>query len=452
MNIQDFKAALFEKASLAGFTAFELYYPSSDSFRVKVFGGEIEEFTNSHGGGVAFRGMYGGKMGYSSTERVEESEIQYLLDAATANAAVIEDTDVEPLYAGDAKYPEVAVFNEKLAAISVADKCGLAKRVEKAALALDKRVIAADSTILGTFESEIVIANSKGLDVSHRTNGAFAAIMVRVQEEGGEPKVGLEQWVGSDLADFCPETLAKTAVEKGLARLGASKAHTAKVNIVFDNETASELFSAFAPNFFAENVQKGFSLLAGKLGEQIASDVITIRDDGYIAGKLGSKPFDSEGVATQNKAVIENGILKTFLYNLKSAEKDGVTSTGNGYKRGLTGAMVTGCGLFYIQPSDIGFDSILGAAGEGILITSLDGLHAGINAVSGDFSLLAGGFMIHGGKIGAPVEQMVVSGNFYEMLKNIVQVGSDLRFNAPPGDGTFGAPCVFAGELSISGE
>jgi len=118
----------------------------------------------------------------------------------------------------------------------------------------------------------------------------------------------------------------------------------------------------------------------------------------------------------------------------------------------LTGAMVTGCGLFYIQPSDIGFDDILGAAGDGILITSLDGLHAGINAVSGDFSLLAGGFMISGGKVGAPVEQMVVSGNFYEMLKNIKQVGSDLRFNAPSGDGTFGAPCVFAGALSISGE
>jgi len=240
-------------------------------------------------------------------------------------------------------------------------------------------------------------------------------------------------------------------VEKALAQLGATKAATAGTGVVFNNETAADLFSAFAPNFFAENVHRGFSLLAGKLGQKIASHVLTVRDDGYIEGQVGSKPFDSEGIAVLNKAVIENGVLKTYLYNLKSAEKDGVSSTGNAYKLGLTGAIATGCGLFSVLPSEFSFEQVLETAQEGLLITKLDGLHAGVNVVTGDFSLSAGGFMIVDGKLGAPAEQMVVSGNFYEMINNIVQVGNDLRFDTPNGEGTFGAPCVYAGKLNISG-
>ena len=459
MNIQNFKVALFEKARAAGFEKFELYYPSAESFKVNVFGGEIDEFENAYSSGVSFRGIYGGKMGYASTERVEESQIDYLLSAAKANAAVIEDKDIEPLYAGDSKYPAVDAYDETLNQTTASEKCALAKRLEKAALECDKRVVAVDFTALGSFESEIVIANSLGLDVSHRSNGAFAGVMVRVQEggeEGGDPKVGFEKWAGRNLGGFSPEALAKAAVAKGIAQLGAAKATTGQFATVFNNETAADLFAAFSANFFAENVQKGFSLLAGKLGQKIASPALTIRDDGYIEGGspaavLGSKPFDSEGVATKNKAVIENGVLKTFLYNLKAAEKDGVGSTGNGFKRGLTGPMITGCGLFSVQPSDVSFDDVLKMAGDGILITSLDGLHAGVNAVSGDFSLSATGFAISGGLVGAPVDQMVVSGNFYEMIQNVVQVGSDIYYDAPSGEGTFGAPCVYAGCLNISG-
>ncbi|MCL2851704.1 MAG: TldD/PmbA family protein [Defluviitaleaceae bacterium] len=451
MNIQDFKSLLFEKARGAGFDSFEMYAPSTDSFQVKVFGGEIEEFKSAHSSGVSFRGTYGGKMGYASTEKVAEDSIEYLLDAARANAAVIEDKDTEPLYAGDAEYPVVNSFNEKLSAAETSEKCALAKHLETAALEYDKRVVSVDLAVMGTFEGEIVIANSLGLDVSHRSNGAFAVAMVRVQSEGGEPKVGFESWAGSDLESFSPDNVARTAVEKGLAQLGASKAATANTEVVFNNETAADIFASFASNFFAEDVQKGFSLLGGKLGQKIASDVLTLRDDGYIDGCVGSKPFDSEGVAAKNKAVIENGVLKTFLYNLKSAEKDGVDSTGNGFKRGLTGPITTGCGLFAVQPSRVSFDQILDMAGDGILITKLEGLHAGVNAVTGDFSLSAGGFEIIGGKIGSPVDQMVVSGNFYEMIRDIVQVGSDLRFDTPSGDGTFGSPSVYAGKLNISG-
>ena len=451
MKLQDFKSRLFERAQASGFENFEIYAPSTESFQVKVFGGEIEEFKDARSSGISFRGLHQGKMGYASTEKIAEDSIDYLISAAKENAAVIEDEDMEPLYAGDANYPIVNAFDERLSSFGTADKCAIAKRLESAALACDKRVVSVDFAVLGTFEGELSIANSLGLDVSHKSNGAFAAVMVRVKEDSGGPKVGFESWAGSGLDDFKPEEIAKAAVNKGLSQLGASKAATANTAVVFNNETATDLFAAFASNFFAENVQKGFSLLAGKLGQTVAAKGLTLRDDGYIDGNIGSKPFDSEGVAAINKAVIENGVLTTFLYNLKSAEKDGVNSTGNGCKRGLTGAITTGCGLFSVQPSDISFERILEMADNGVLITKLEGLHAGVNAVTGDFSLSAVGFAITCGKLGTPIEQMVVSGNFYEMLKNIVQVGSDLRFDIPRSEGTFGAPSVYAGKLNISG-
>jgi len=451
MDIQCFKNRLFEAARAAGFESFELYAPSTESFRVKVFGGEIEEFKNSYSGGAAFRGVYGGRMGYASSERIAEDTVEYLLEQAKANAAVIEDDDNEPLAPGGGTYPAVNTFSPSLREFGTAEKCALAKRIEAAAPEYDSRVVSADVTVLGSFEGEIVIANSRGLDVSHRSNGAFAGLMVRVSQDGGEPKVGFESWAGGCLSGFRPEELAAKAVEKGLAQLGARKASTGIVPVVFNNETAADIFAVFSPVFFAESVQKGFSLLGGKLGQEVASGVLTLRDDGYIDGVVGSRPFDAEGVASVNKAVIEQGVLKTFLHNLKMAEKDGTASTGNASKRGLTGAVATGCGIFTVQPSGTSFGELLAMADAGILITKLDGLHAGVNAVTGDFSLSASGFEIRGGKVAAPVDQMVVSGNFYEMLGSIVCVGSDFRFDTPGGDGVFGAPSVYAGSLSISG-
>ena len=211
------------------------------------------------------------------------------------------------------------------------------------------------------------------------------------------------------------------------------------------------LFAVFSSIFMAENAQKGFSLLSkDKVGTDIAASHITLRDDGICDLSLGSMAFDAEGVATQQKAIIENGVLKTLLYNLKSAEKDGVRSTGNASRGGLGGAIGTSCTNYYLVPSETSFDELISRVDKGVVITEMAGLHSGVNPVSGDFSISADGFMIENGKISKPIEQITVAGNFYEVLKNIIAVGSDLRFHSG-GHGGMGTPSILVEGLRVSG-
>jgi PmbA protein len=220
--------------------------------------------------------------------------------------------------------------------------------------------------------------------------------------------------------------------------------------VVFSADAMTSLLSTFIGVFSAEAVQKGFSLLKGKLGEAIAAPCISIRDDPLLDYKPGSAAFDDEGTAACNKAIVEKGVLKTFLHNRKTARKDGVASTGNGFKAGLkasVGISPTNC---YIEPSDTGLDSLLAGlepSKTGLLIDDLEGLHAGANAVSGDFSLSASGFLIEGGRKGRAVEQIVVAGNFFSLLKDILAVGSDISFK-----GSISSPSVLVKSLSVSGQ
>jgi len=389
-------------------------------------------------------------MGYAYSEQMTEEIITPLLNNAAANAGIIEEEAVEKLYPGDPSYPEVNSYNPALNDVDAGQKIAYAIEMEKYAHSLDARVKLVDYCSVITMESHMAIANSHGLDLSQQRNMAAAYLMARV-EENGITKSGYEIWMGRDFADFDYKKLADKAVKKALSYLGASSVESGDMPVVFDNNNTKDLFQVFAGVFMAESGQKGFSLLnKDKLGETIAAPHITLRDDGVHPDSLGSMAFDAEGVATQQKAVIENGVFKTLLYNLKSAEKDGVKSTGNASKAGFGGAITTSYNNFYLQPSATSFDEIIAPIERGVLITEMAGLHSGANPVSGDFSFSADGFLIENGKVTRPIEQITVAGNFYEVLKNIEAVGNDLRFHSM-GQGGLGMPSVRVAGLRVSG-
>ena len=450
MDYESFKEKLFARAGEYGFTDCELYYSASKNFSVRVFGGEINEYENTESIGASFRGTYGGRVGYAFTEKLDESVIEGLVVNAAGNAAIIEEEEIEKLFEGCEAYPEVKNYNDVLEKYSAAEKIETATAMEKYAFSLDGRIVSVDYCGVETGEDEVRISNSYGLDLHDRSNFAAAYVLPRAVEDG-VTKTGFELWHGNDLAEFSYEAAARTAVGRALSSLGAKSAESGDYKIVFENRSAVYLLACFSSVFFAENAQKGFSLLKGKTGETIANETVTLRDDGVCGKSFKSPPFDSEGVATQNKAVIENGVLKTLLYNLKSAAKDGAESTGNGFKPNYGGTVATSCTNFYLAPSETPFDKMLEEAGSGILITDLAGLHSGSNTVSGDFSFSADGFMIENGKKGRPVEQITVAGNFFELLKNIVIVASDLKFSPPGNSGSFGTPSFLVSGLRVSG-
>ncbi|MCL2204890.1 MAG: TldD/PmbA family protein [Defluviitaleaceae bacterium] len=450
MTFQAFKVEIFAQAKAKGFTDYELFHSGGTSFSVRVLNGEISEYKNTSSEGVCFRGTYEGKVGYAYSERMAPEIIDPMLDNAAANALIIEEEEIEKLYPGDENYPQVDSFNPALDEVDAARKIEWALAMEKYAKSLDPRVKIADYCTVITGESAMSIANSYGLDVSHRSNMAGAYLIARV-EENGVTKSGYEYWFGRDFAEFDYKALAEKAVNKGLSYLGATSMESGDVPVVFDRDNTKDLFGVFASIFMAERGQKGFSMLnKDKVGEAIAAPHITLRDDGVCDLSLGSMAFDAEGVATQQKAVIENGVLKTLLYNLKSAAKDGVKSTGNASKPGFSGLITTSHTNFYLQPSQTSFDDLIKPVEKGVLITEMAGLHSGANPVSGDFSFSADGFLIEKGSIGRPIEQITVAGNFYELLKNIETVGNDLRFHST-GQGGMGMPSILVNGLRISG-
>lgn len=191
--------------------------------------------------------------------------------------------------------------------------------------------------------------------------------------------------------------------------------------------------------------------MKGKLNEKIASSVFTLVDDPYMEGGLASRSFDGEGVACKYKKVVDKGVLKTYLHNLKTAKKDGVETTGNAGKGSYKSSIGISPSNFYVEKGERDLNQMMADIDKGILITELQGLHSGLNSISGDFSLAALGFLIEGGKISRPVDQITVAGNYFEMLKDIEETGSDLKFGLP-GGAYIGSPSLRIKKLSIAGE
>ena len=446
MEKKEFLEKVLAYGKQAGFAECEVYYRGGRSFEVLVLEGEVANYENSRQEGLSFRGNLNGRTGYAYTERLTEEAIPFLVETAKENAALLSPEDMEDLYEGEESYPVLEGVNAELEALQVEEKIAAAMRMEQAALAGAEEVASLDYCALGTGLTELAIKNTKGLDVSFAKNFATAYVSA-IAKKGEETKTGSYFWKAQDWKDFDPEATGREAAKRAASHLGAASVASGKYDVVLGNRTMVSLLGAFCGVFFGENVQKGFSLLKDKTGTKIASAQVTLRDDALLPGGYASVPFDSEGVSGKNKAVIEKGVLKTLLYNRRTAKKDGVSSTGNGFKAGLTGSVKTGCTNFYLAKGTERRDTLLSRLGDGLLITGLMGLHAGTNAVSGDFSLSAEGFLVEKGRLGRPVEQITIAGNFYDLLEGIEVLADDLYF----GSAGVGSPSVLVRGMDIAG-
>lgn len=445
MNIYELKNSLFEKAKEKGFEECEIYCSDRSSFNVSVYKGDIEKYQNSQSGGFCFRGLYEGKMGYYFSENIENPDIESVIENAIENSRILTGEDKEFIFEGSEKYADVNVYNEKLANMSDDEKINAAFEMEKTAQQYDSR-ITVNSSVVASSVSTVYISNTKGLELNEKSNSLMAYVEAMAEDKGETREKG-ELWIGSDIDEFNPAMIAKNAAEKVISSLGGNSVESGKKKVIIKNEIFADILRCFCGNFYADNVQKGFSLLKGRIGEKIASDNITIVDNPLLEKGFATTAFDSEGVATYSKNVIEKGVLKTYLYNLKSAAKDGTKSTGNGFKAGFKGSVSTSTTNFYIEKGSMTLEEMAEAVGEGLFITDVAGLHSGTNSISGDFSVAAEGFKIEKGKITSPVNQITIASNFYDVLKNIEIIGDDLKFNSS----AIGSPSVVIKDISVAG-
>lgn len=445
MLYNDFKKLVIKNADELKITEYDLFYYYGVSTGIFAFDGDIDSYSDQTDLGICFRCIVDGKMGYSHTQLLNEEEALRIVKDAQSSSEVIESGDYVEIFKGSARYAEIPEQEDIPCDIKALKQTAL--DIEKYCKEADSRVVSVPYAATEYSMMEDALLNCHGLDL--KSSGTYySAVCQVVLEENGKKYVGTKSQIKNKQSEIDPKYIAYEAVKKATKTIGGSSIKSGKYPVIFQNDMASALFSTFSGIFSADAAQKGLSLLAGKEGEQIASPVITLADDPLYPDSPLKWNFDAEGVATYSKNIIENGMLKTLVYDLKSAKKASRESTGNGRKGSYTSNVGVGLYNLVMKSGDISFDELVKKAGNGILITELKGLHAAANATSGEFSLESKGFIIEDGKIGHPIELFTVAGNFFELLKNISDISNDAEID----DSMNVFPSILVNDLSIAGE
>lgn len=448
MKIQTFIDELYRSASQSHeIDEFEIYYSRGESFSVKVFQGGIDSYKNSKGLGVSLRGIVRGKMGYSYTTKISPESIDELIAEVINNGKVLENRDRMEIFSGSPKYTPVENYREDFQIITTDEKIQFAKDMEEYAKSLDHRVAVVNYSLFQSGKGERVLRNSQGLHLSSKSNSGAAYISVVVRD-GEENKTGSAFVTGNDITDYDHKKLAIEAVEKALEKLHGTPVTTGKYPVIFKPEAFTSILGSFMGIFSGESVDKGLSLLKGKIHEKISTENFTLVENPFMEKGSSSRGFDDEGVATTYKKIIDSGVLTTYLHNLKTARKFGAEPTGNGFKSSYAGTVGISATNLYVEKGELSLDEMLKKEKEVLVLTELAGLHSGLNAVSGDFSLSAEGFLYREGERVQPVTQITVAGNFFQLLKNIIALSDEIEFSM----GGIGSPAVLIKDLSISGK
>lgn len=456
MTYQEFKEAVIRCAGENHITDYELYYTENESVSVETFKEEIKSYSTEDSMGICFRCIVNGKAGYASTEDRTEEEARSLVLRALENAASIESEEKAFIHQRGDDY--AALEENREAAPTGTELTEAALALQKEMYRADQRVSDGTQSYMAYSREKYALCNSNGLDLEDRISCSMCYAMPLVSD-GREKYDGFQNKMGN-LRDFDIKSIAEEAVEDAVSSIGAESIPSGRYTVVFSNRTMATLLQTYASVFSAEEAQKDLSLLKGKEGEKIAADIITIVDDPMYPDSVVKRSFDGEGVATHVKNVVENGVLITLLHNLKTAANAKVKSTGNAGRQTYASVIGVNPYTFYIKPRENSRKEAVGStpkkecpelfaqAGEGIYVTEVMGLHAGANPVTGDFSLGSKGFLIKEGKKTAPIKNFTVSGNFFNLLKEIQKLGDDLDFIR----GKFGSPSVLVRDIAVAGK
>ena len=388
----------------------EVLYESSKEYSMDVYEGEFETVTLSEIGGVSLKLLKDNKMGMSYSERVDESVIDTLIEQAEMSMAFSPEGQELPLLEGEQK-----AFGE-ITKRDIADYKDDLLETEKLIYDKDENIKSV-SVAMSLMEHERVLKNSKSLDLSEKSSGGLVHAMVIMNHEGAM-EMGFDFQL---IEDFSPAELAEKAYREATSGLGAKSVPSKKRNLIINGQTFGMLLSAFGSIFSAEQMQKDMSVLKGKVGEKVSGEALSLTDNPTYEKTPFKKYFDSEGVMTKPFTLIDKGEFKGFLHSRKTAEKEGVESTGHG-NRGIKGAVHVSPTTFVVSPGEFSVSELLEELGDGLYIREFQAYHSGMNSVSGDFSLPAKAFLVESGKLTTPVNQITVSGNILDLFKGVKAV------------------------------
>jgi PmbA protein len=442
---EDFASDIVRDAMSRGASAAEVVLRERTEFSVGVRLGEVETLQESTDQAFGLRVLIDGKQAsVSGSDLGRDAIAQLVIEAIEmARATSPDDSAGLPEPGEFAKtVPDLDLYDEQVSSLPTDRKIELALRAEKAAAAVSPKISNFDGGGFDTSVGSVVLANSLGFVGSYRgTTCSLEAVPVATDGE----RMQRDYWydVKRKFVELdSPEEIGKTAAHRTLRKLGGRPVPTQSVPVVFEPNIARDLLGEIFQAVSGESIFRKASFLVGQLGERVASEKLTIIDDGLMAGRLGSRPFDAEGLTSRKTVVVHNGILENYLLNTYTARKLGLKSTGNA-ARGLIGAPSVGPGNLYIQPGSHSAAEIVSSVASGLFVTELLGF--GVNTVTGDYSRSAAGIWIEGGELTFPVQGVTIAGNLRDMLCAIEMVGNDLDFR-----GSIVSPTLLIGRMMVS--
>jgi PmbA protein len=438
---------VIQMALAAGASAAECTVSEGSQFSVNVRKGEVETVTEAGSKGTGVRVLVGRHTGSAYTSDLSPDGLRTMVDSALQLASITTEDpfaglpDPEELGKVDM---DLGLYSPEIAELTTDWKIDQAKRAEAAAFAVDPRIANSEGASFSTHTGQSVFANSLGFIGSYRTSSCSMSAVPVAQENGSMERDYWYSVARTPSMLEAPEVVGRRAAERALRRLGARKVATQRVPVVFEPRVARSLVDNIFDAVSGEAIYRGESFLAGRLGEKVASEKLTMIDDATIPGLFGSSPFDDEGVPSRRTVVIEKGILRSWLLNSYTGRKLGMRTTGNA-SRGITGNAGVGNGNLFFEAGEQSPEAIVGSIQNGFYVTELIGF--GVNTVTGDYSRGAAGLWIENGKLSFPVSEVTVAGALQEMLEGIEAVGSDLEFR-----GSMASPTLMIREMTVSGQ
>jgi PmbA protein len=425
--------------------SFEFFTQSAETLSASAREGRIEVFKRSVTQGTAVRVFQKKRPGFSYFFGQEPEDGRRAVDAALA-ASEHAGADEHLGFPEPAESPiPDGLLDSSLTGTDPARKRDLALTLERAALAYDPRVKKARSAEYAERIVHVALTNSAGLFRAYDSGACWLQLMV-MAADNGEQDIGWDFDFSRRLDALDVELVAGRAAKMACDQLGAKAVATGAYPVLFQNHVAADLLALLATSFQLDNVVKGKSRLAGKEGDKMFADGVTLIDDALYPGGLGTAPVDDEGVPSLTKTLINSGVVQGYLADLYWGRRAGRPSTGNAHRPGLTGPPQIGVSNLYLAPGGHSLESLQRAVHRGPMVTEMMGLHTA-DPVSGRFSVGASGLWIEDGQVVRPFKGVALAGDLFDLFARIMAVGDDLRFT-----GRHGSPGLAVEGLSVSGE
>jgi len=426
MQYENLSQELVDRCLSRGAESAEVFIEEGRQLSIEVRNGEMETIQESTSHGAGFRVFREGKMGFAHSNDLSDASLNQAIESAV-NFAAHMTADEHNILPGESGITEVeGLFDPDRASVSMDDKIAMITRLEELAMA-DSRITVSNGASYGEGEGSVFLANSNGLSKNSRSGACGYGVSV-VAEKGDQKSSGGENCSRRFFSDLLsPEEMAEEATRGAYEMLDPQMVRTQRAPVIFHPDVAGSLLGGILGAINGERVLQGASFLADSVGVKMASDLLTVVDDGTLAKGLASSTFDGEGVPTQRRIVIDQGVLQGFMYNTMVASRAGVESTGNASRGGFSSLPGIGPHAFYVEAGATDPEEIIRSTPDGLYLKGVTGY--GINPVSGDFSGGAQGFWIQNGRLAFPVMGLTIAASADEMLNGIDMLGNDLDMN-----------------------